>query len=276
MMWLHGRFPLLNHLRCILESATTPIHYLANSPIHLLDNLVGWLTTQHQLQKENSTLRQEIFLKNSELLLLEHLRQECSRLRSLLDSQLNRDERKMVAHILSIKSGCSRHQLVIDKGLLHGVYVGQPVINNKGIVGQVVTVNKINSSVLLICDETHALPVRILRNDIRLIAYGTGETGELQLETLAMTTDICPGDFLVTSGLDERFPEGYPVATVTSVEVDQQSGRTAAKAKPTASLERLRYLLLLWPKQQSKAAAREISCQPEVVGAGKNHETPPE
>ncbi len=56
---------------------------------------------------------------------------------------------------------------------------------------------------------------------------------------------------LVTSGLGGRFPEGYPVAVVSSVKVDNQRAYTVIQARPTAGLQRLRYLLLLWGADRS-------------------------
>jgi rod shape-determining protein MreC len=148
--------------------------------------------------------------------------------------------------VISTGSDPYSDQVVIDKGSDNGVYEGQPVISDKGVVGQVVAVAKVTSRVLLICDASHALPIQVLRNDIRVIAAGSGCTDDLQLEHLPNNTDIRVGDVLVTSGLGGRFPEGYPVAVVSSVKVDNQRAYTVIQARPTAGLQRLRYLLLLW------------------------------
>ncbi|PVW53363.1 rod shape-determining protein MreC, partial [Klebsiella pneumoniae] len=118
---------------------------------------------------------------------------------------------------------------------------------------QVVAVAKMTSRVLLICDATHALPIQVLRNDIRVIAAGNGCTDDLQLEHLPANTDIRVGDVLVTSGLGGRFPEGYPVGVVSSVKLDTQRAYTVIQARPTAGLQRLRYLLLLWGADRNGA-----------------------
>ncbi len=152
----------------------------------------------------------------------------------------------MVTQVISTGSDPYSDQVVIDKGSDNGVYEGQPVISDKGVVGQVVAVAKVTSRVLLICDASHALPIQVLRNDIRVIAAGSGCADDLQLEHLPNNTDIRVGDVLVTSGLGGRFPEGYPVAVVSSVKVDNQRAYTVIQARPTAGLQRLRYLLLLW------------------------------
>ncbi len=192
-------------------------------------------------------------LKNSDLLMLGQYKQENARLRELLGSPLRQDEQKMVTQVISTVNDPYSDQVVIDKGSVNGVYEGQPVISDKGVVGQVVAVAKMTSRVLLICDATHALPIQVLRNDIRVIAAGNGCTDDLQLEHLPANTDIRVGDVLVTSGLGGRFPEGYPVGVVSSVKLDTQRAYTVIQARPTAGLQRLRYLLLLWGADRNGA-----------------------
>ncbi|MBH2931807.1 rod shape-determining protein MreC [Serratia marcescens] len=233
-------------IRNYMDTAVSPFYFLANGPRKVLDSVSETLATRQQLELENRALRQELLLKNSDILLLGQFKQENARLRELLGSPLRQDEHKMVTQVISTGSDPYSDQVVIDKGSDNGVYEGQPVISDKGVVGQVVAVAKVTSRVLLICDASHALPIQVLRNDIRVSAAGSGCADDLQLEHLPNNTDIRVGDVLVTSGLGGRFPEGYPVAVVSSVKVDNQRAYTVIQARPTAGLQRLRYLLLLW------------------------------
>lgn len=233
-------------IRNYMDTAVSPFYFLANGPRKVLDSVSETLATRQQLELENRALRQELLLKNSDILLLGQFKQENARLRELLGSPLRQDEHKMVTQVISTGSDPYSDQVVIDKGSDNGVYEGQPVISDKGVVGQVVAVAKVTSRVLLICDASHALPIQVLRNDIRVIAAGSGCADDLQLEHLPNNTDIRVGDVLVTSGLGGRFPQGYPVAVVSSVKVDNQRAYTVIQARPTAGLQRLRYLLLLW------------------------------
>ncbi|ODJ20731.1 rod shape-determining protein MreC [Serratia sp. ISTD04] len=233
-------------IRNYMDTAVSPFYFLANGPRKVLDSVSETQATRQQLELENRALRQELLLKNSDILLLGQFKQENARLRELLGSPLRQDEHKMVTQVISTGSDPYSDQVVIDKGSDNGVYEGQPVISDKGVVGQVVAVAKVTSRVLLICDASHALPIQVLRNDIRVIAAGSGCADDLQLEHLPNNTDIRVGDVLVTSGLGGRFPEGYPVAVVSSVKVDNQRAYTVIQARPTAGLQRLRYLLLLW------------------------------
>lgn len=249
LLIMDSRLITFNSVRSSLDTLISPLHYLANSPRQLLDSASERLESQDRLILENRALRQELLTKNSDLLMLEQLKHENDRLRELLGSPLRSDERKMVVQVLTADTDPYTHQVVIDKGSDQGVYIGQPVISDKGVVGQVISVGKVSSRVLLISDATHAIPVQVLRNDIRVIASGTGRRDELQLEHIPSSTDIRPGDMLVTSGLGGRFPEGYPVGIIKSFDVDSQNAFAVVSVTPTAQLERLRYLLLLWPNK---------------------------
>ncbi len=200
-----SRVSSFTQIRNYLDTSVSPFYFLANGPRQLLDGVSDTLASRQQLELENKALRRELFLKNSDLLMLGQYKQENARLRELLGSPLRQDEHKMVTQVISTGTDPYTDQVVIDKGSANGVYEGQPVISDKGVVGQVIAVGQFTSRVLLICDASHALPIQVLRNDIRVIAAGNGCTEDLQLEHLPGNTDIRVGDVLVTSGLGGRF-----------------------------------------------------------------------
>ncbi|WP_158380249.1 rod shape-determining protein MreC [Candidatus Williamhamiltonella defendens] len=245
---LDARFGALVKIRHYLDNVVTPLYFLTNSPGKILDRVSRMLKTHQQYELENQTLRLDLFLKNIDLEKLKQLKKENSQLRALMASPLVQIENKMITEVLSISRNPYSDQIVINKGSIHGVYEGQPVINDKGIVGQVISVSQVTSRVLLICDTSHAIPVQVLRNDIRAVAVGRGCQYDLLLDYLNNDVDIHNGDILLTSGLGGRFPEGYPVAVVSSVQVDSQRADSIITARPTANLKNLRYLLLIWDK----------------------------
>ncbi len=241
---LHSK--TFTRVREYLDTAIGPVLYAVNGHQTLLDKISENLSIRSQLITENQVLKQELLIKNSDLLITGQLLQENARLRELLGSPVRSGEYKMVTQVLSTDRNPYSDQIVIDKGRSSGVYEGQPVINEKGVVGQVIAVAQNNSRVLLVCDSTHAIPVQVLRNDVRVIASGTGCLDDLQLEYLPLNADIQVGDELVSSGLGGRFPEGYPVAVVSSVTTDRQRAMMVIHARPVVNVKRLRYLLLLW------------------------------
>ncbi|MCK3657893.1 rod shape-determining protein MreC [Pasteurellaceae bacterium Pebbles2] len=250
-------------MRSMLETAVGGLYYLANTPHSVLDSVSDNLVDTNKLQIENRVLKDQLREKNADLLLLDQLKVENQRLRLLLNSPLRTDEYKKIAEVLTAESDIYRQQVVINQGQGSGAYVGQPIIDERGVVGQVISVGEQSSRVLLLTDVTHSIPVQVLRNDVRTIASGTGRADELSLDNVPRSVDIVKGDLLVTSGLGGRFPEGYPVAVVENVSRDGSNYFATITAKPLASLERLRYVLLVWSSAEEMHKAEALS--PEEV-----------
>ncbi|WP_115720046.1 rod shape-determining protein MreC [Gallaecimonas mangrovi] len=239
--------------RFYLNSLVTPIQYLADAPTRLLSWSSGELTTRSRLKEQNAQLKNQLLEMSERLQHLTFLEQENNQLRALLGSQPRTDPRKMVAEVMTVDSDPFTLQIMINKGRNSGVYEGQPVLDAQGLIGQVISVGPSSARVLLITDATHAVPVRVARNGIRAIASGTGQIDELSLSHVPHRSDIKVGDLLLSSGLGGRFPEGYPVAKVTSVFSDEGKPFARVLAKPLAQLDRLRYLLLIWPNERAAA-----------------------
>lgn len=248
-MLADSRLGTFTHVRFLLNSMVAPIQYAADMPRVMFDDFYERLNSRQTLMESNRGLKQEVLRLKSELILLDQYREENQRFRKLLGSSFVRGEKKVVTEVMAVDSSPYRHQVVIDKGQIDGVYVGQPVINEKGIVGQVTFVAAHNSRVLLLTDNNSAIPVQLIRNDIRVIASGNGKIDRIQVEHVPTSTDIKEGDLLVSSGLGGVYPEGYPVARVAKVDRDNQREFAFISADPVVDFERLRYLLLIWPKE---------------------------
>lgn len=248
LMVADSRYQSFTDIKLYLNSLVSPLQYMANSPRLLLDSASTQLMSRQALLNQTERMERELFLLRDDLLRLRHLEQENQRLRELLGSPVQRDARRMVAEIMAVDTDPFSHQVVIDKGSLQGVFEGQPVLNEQGVVGQIISVGKTTSRVLLITDTSHGIPVRVARNDIRAIASGSGRLDRLVLDNITRNTDIQQGDVLLSSGLAGRFPEGYPVGRVTHVGHEEGQAFADIRITPFAALDRVRYLLLLWPE----------------------------
>jgi len=133
------------------------------------------------------------------------LQAENVRLRALLNSSALLRDDVLVAELVGVSPDPERLQLVLNKGERDGVFVGQPLIDADGLMGQIVEVSGGTSRALLITDLTHSVPVQINRNGVRAIAEGTGILGSLEIRNVSSNTDIQPGDLLVlyTDGIVE-------------------------------------------------------------------------
>lgn len=235
--------------RGYLQSSVSPLQYLATAPKRMMIWTAENLTSRKNLIEQNQRYKVNELLLSEQLMQLSMLKKENRRLRQLLASPLREETKKMVAEVIAVDSDPYTHQIVINKGANDGVYEGQPVIDDQGIVGQIQHVGTISSRVILITDVTHAVPVRISRNGIRMIATGMGHIDTLVHNFVPHSTDVLPGDVLVTSGLGGKYPEGYPVSIINKVDQDETRAFAQLYSKPVAQIDRLRYLLLLWTNE---------------------------
>lgn len=246
LLVLDHRFHHLEQLRSTLAFLTYPLHFVADLPFTASRWLQETTSTREQLQGENRELREQNLRLLAELQKYESLQAENMRLRDLLDSSFKIGDRVLVAELSSVDLDPYKQQVIINKGSASGVFPGQPVLDAQAVMGQVISTTPFSSTVLLITDTSHALPVQVLRNGLRTIAVGTGRIDELKLPYLPTNSDIVEGDLLVTSGLGGKFPPGYPVAAVTRIDRSPDEPFSSVQAEPRAHLDRSREVLLVW------------------------------
>jgi rod shape-determining protein MreC len=236
----------LKAMHNMLATAVYPLHVVANLPLQISRWTVDLFSTKSQLKEENEKLKKEMLLLQAQQQKFAALENENIRLRDLLDSSLKVKDRVLIAEVIAINLDPYIHQFLTNKGASSGVFVGQPVLDANAVMGQVTHVTPYTSTVLMITDARHSLPVQILRTGQRAIAVGTGDINKLNIPHLPNNTDIQVGDLLVTSGLGGRFPPGYPVATITEVKKVEGSAFIDIVATPNAQLNHTREVLLAW------------------------------
>lgn len=246
MMVADHRYHQLEAVRNVLATCIYPLQYIIQVPAKARYWLTENLASRTVLVTENAELRRKQLFLGAELQKLTALEAENRRLRTLLESSVNhQEERFLIAELLQVDFDPYRHQILLNRGARHGIHAGQPILDQQGIIGQISEANALTSRAILITDPNHALPVQIVRTGMRTLALGTGNFQSLQLSHILNNEDIRVGDVIVTSGLDGRFPQGYPVATVTKVEFDPTRPFAHISARPSAQLDRLREVLLL-------------------------------
>jgi rod shape-determining protein MreC len=256
LMAMDHRGRYVPKVRSVLENAVEPVYHVVEWPVRALRNLSGQFQTRRSLRHENESLRQELLAQQADLQRLDTLTEENRRLRALFEgAEMLRFEYRF-AELVRVDLDPFSHKVLIDRGSVDGVVPGQAVIDGNGVMGQIEDVHLHFSQVRLISDPNHALPVQINRTGLRSVAYGSGETGALNLPNVPLEADVREGDLVVTSGLGDRFPGGYPVARV--IRVLREDGETFARvlAEPLAALDRGREVLLI-------SAVEEAAGQPE-------------
>ncbi len=246
LMYFDHRENHLDTVRKAIGVAVYPLQLIVDAPVRFWEWLGESTTSRNELQLEVGRLKAERLLTNARLQRLTALEAENARLRALLDARTRVRDEVRVAEIMAVDANPYEHNLVIDIGSRDGVYDGQAIVDADGVVGQVISTGVMTAQAVLISDTDHALPVEVNRNGLRTIAVGTGEIDQLDLPFLPNNADIQAGDLLVTSGLGGAFPAGYPVAIVDRVERLPQEPFADVTATPSAALDQVREVMLIW------------------------------
>ncbi len=260
LMVVDARFTLLKPVRSQMGLVLMESYHITDLPQSLWQGVASQFGSRTELIAENEKLKTEALLMQGRVQKLAALTEQNVRLRELLNSSALVNEKVEVAELIGVDPNPFTHRILINKGERDGVVLGQPVLDARGLMGQVVELMPYTARVLLLTDTTHSIPVQVNRNGLRAIASGTGNPERLELRHVADTADIKEGDLLVSSGLGQRFPAGYPVATVKEVIHDSGQPFAIVRAIPTAALNRSRYLLLVFtdsrtPEQRASDAA---------------------
>ncbi|WP_312371537.1 rod shape-determining protein MreC [Stenotrophomonas sp.] len=230
-------------LRAQANVLVQPIWALAGVPGRVGASVKDNAASHNQLVAENRELRNQLLVANARLTRLQTAALDNAQLRELLNVAERNGLDVQLAPILDIDLDPVRQRLVLDSGSRAGVHVGQAVIDAGGLMGQVIAVTPAHSTVLLLTDPDHAVPVAVARNGVRLIVYGRGD--RLELRDIPLSAGVEVGDEIVTSGLGGRFPAGFPVGRIMKLRPDDTHAFLVGELEPAAKLDRGRNVLLL-------------------------------
>lgn len=248
-------------VRSFFNELLYPIHLMVDLPTSLVKDVNEVLASRSQLMRENRQLREETLALQVELQKLKLLEAENERLQSLLSSAKRVKQRVSIAQMLAVDLDPYRHNVLINKGRKHGVYIGQPIIDAHGIMGQITEVSASSSIALLLSDPSHSIPVKVVRNGLRTIATGTGNPNSIRLDYIPGSGDIEVGDVLVSSGLGGRYPVDFPVATVATISRSTGKPFAEVRARPIAEIDRSQEVLLVWLEDAESTPVIEESAQ---------------
>jgi rod shape-determining protein MreC len=244
-MFLDQRHGWLEQARFVLQAAAYPIQLAVNSPASAWKWLQETFESRDALRAENARLRDQDRLLALRSMRYEALARENSELRGLREALPPVAERWLAAEIVDTPNKF-RQRALINRGAANGVFKGQALLDDRGVIGQTTHVGPFSAEVILITDPEHAIPVQIERTGLRTIAVGAGDTTSLALPYLPGNADIKSGDILMTSGLGGVFPAGYPVARVTEVHRDAVQPLALVRAIPFATIDTDTEVMLVW------------------------------
>ncbi len=268
LMFIDLRAEKTHSLRKGLSLLLAPIQWTVDEPLRAYHWLQGRLTTHEKLLAENAHLKAQHLLLQSQMQHLIALEKENRQLFALLKSSPRAGGKVLLGQLLAVHTNPFVKQLLVDKGSRDNIYEGQPVLDAKGVMGQVMRVNPLTSELLLITDTRSAIPIVNTRTSERGIVMGSGQANTLLLTHIPKTADVSVGDILLTSGLGQHYPEGYPVGVINSIRFEPGEQFATIKVKANANVSKSRLVLFVWPSSDAasdSASKRSSSVKSSTV-----------
>jgi len=251
LMVTDARFRYMEPLRQALSTIVYPFQRTALAPVESAGRIGDYFESVADLQRDNNELRAEKLRDAQDLLTLQSLRAENAQLRGLLHARERAKPDAIFAEIIYAGRDPFSRTVIVDKGATQGVERGQPVIDTTGLVGQVTRVQPLVSEVTLVTHKDHSIPVQVVRNGLRAVAFGAGDGASLELRFLAANADVQNEDLVVTSGIDGVYPPGLPVGKVVRIDRDATQSFARILIAPAAGTGQHRAVLVLRPRAET-------------------------
>jgi len=236
-----------NYIRSNSSYLIKPIYAIAEAPAKILNTISIYIDTKENLINKNKDLEKKVFLQSGIIQKIPAIKSENSRLKKLLNSSDSMLTSKiLIAELIKVNLSPFSNKVVIDKGEKSNLYLGQTVIDSEGLLGQISEVNKDFSIVTLISDPGHALLAVNARTGKRIMISGTGDNRNLKAKYISLNEDVIEGDILITSGLDNIFPEGYLIGTISKINKKINDNFLKVNVTPSSSLTSNREVMVLW------------------------------
>lgn len=259
LMMLDSRYSAVQHLKGYTATALYPLQWLANQPVRLYSHISELAQSQSSLVDENKRLNAENSRLNAQSRQNERLQRELAELKTLQSLQSGGIAATTAAEVISNGKDPLSDKLIIDKGSVNGLKTGDAVLDQYGLIGQITHVSTLSAELTLITNGQTVIPVMVARTGVRSLLYGSG--GAVNLRYFPVDADLRPGDTLLTSGLDSIYPEGIPVAKITSAARSPGTPYYRVAVEPFAAFRSSKYVLTL-PQKADPAAAADTSPAP--------------
>ena len=231
MMVADYRYQILKNIKSEFSITTSPITYLINLPVNLFSESKDSFITKALLKEKIKNLEEIVYNLSIQAQENELIKAENKLLRNILKIQKDFGIIGKNAEIIlpEVRNGYSI--ITINKGLGNNIQNGAPVINHKGLVGQIINTSENYSEIRPITSKTYAVPAIMNNGKENVILYGNGN-GELEIPLFPASSSIQINDTFITSGIDDIYPKGINIGRVTEIKPTKSPKFNCITVKP--------------------------------------------
>lgn len=242
---IDANWSFLEPVRRLSSTVIYPFQRAALWPKDVVESVYDWtkfVTQTEERIKSTESARIENARLNMRAMQMEA---ENVQLRRLLGVKAAVNVPSVAVEILYTPAHPFKESIILNKGADDQIEPGMPVIAEGGIVGQIRRVTANTSEAALVTDDKTSVPALLKRNGIRVLVFGSGKPGQIEVRYLSLDLDIKVGDELVSSGIGGYYPAGLMIGEITSIETNSAQGFVRAIVEPSAHPDRHRHFLVL-------------------------------
>jgi rod shape-determining protein MreC len=245
LLFVDTRYQHLEKLRTGIAVALYPLQQLTQWPRIAFQSIGVYFANKKALEEQNAKLLRMLLDQSLLAQEAQTIRQKNTQLKELLQLQEQTARNTYAVEMLYDTRDPFVQRITVDKGQMQGIKEGSAVLDLYGVIGQITYVSLFTSEVTLLIEKNHTTPVQIERTGVRSVLYGMGAGAPMELRFVSPAADVRVGDRLVTSGLENVYPPGMAVATVTAINNDTEQSFVHITANPIAGVASSRYLLVV-------------------------------
>lgn len=238
-----------SYVRNAIGIVLTPIQNGANYVFDSVANIFSSKEDYEKLKTENEELKLTIAQQADILAKAEEALKENERLKDYLGVKDEHNDFVMTtAEVTGRSSSSNSDVLTINKGLVHNMKPGMPVIDKYGLVGCIKEVGHNWSKVSPVTEPDMSVGIYVERTGENGITSGTfsaSKDGLFTISFLPENTDIHEGDRILTSGDGSIFPKGILLGTVKYTETDSISRETVAYVTPISQIKEVKEVMII-------------------------------
>lgn len=269
LMFADMRYNIVQPARWVLSLIVYPVQWVALRPQVLWDQIDDAFVGRQEALQSAETARAQLLAQAVRSTQVEQLALENQHLRELLQLRERLNTTAMAAEVLYEAADPFTRKMILDKGANNGVQTSSPVMDERGILGQVTRVHPLVSEITLVTDREHSIPVLNTRTGARGVAFGeSGGAPLLELRYMATNADIEVDDILTTSGVDGVYPPGIPVAKVVKIERRADSVFARILCESLARVQGARHVMVLTPVKSPLPGFHELPPPPQPIPKG--------